>query len=139
MSDPKESLVSPGMGVPRAPLSVTEVDAPEEDDTPEVAPPEEEKSGEDPVWSDKPTYADQLWRHPETCKFGPVVTDVFVLKKEDDRVRLNELMTRAIPEAAPDIVITSPAPPQWSESEGSFVELVKYKKVHYKRLIKKQP
>ena len=133
-----ESLVSPGTGVPKmTPLSVT--GPPEEEEELVEAKPEEEKSGDDPVWSDKPTYADQLWRYPETCKFGPVITDVFILKKEEDRTRLNELMTRTIPEAAPDIVIHAPLPTQWSESEGSFVELVKYKKVHYKRLIKKQP
>lgn len=127
--------MSHGQGVPR--ISLTE--EPEEQDEDDAVPASEEVKDDkgDSIWSDTPTFSDQLWRFPETCRMGAPITAMFKLKDDIEINRLNTLMARTIPEGAPDIAIIPGLPPQWSEEEGSFVELVKYRKVQYKRLIKK--
>lgn len=141
----EESFVSPGSGVPRASAEeiadqggfLGAIATAEPDEVVAEAQEDLDSSG-DTVWSDTPTYADQWWRFPETCRPGPPITAVFKLKDQADVDRLNTLMAGVVPESAPSIVLVSGVPPQWAEDISSFVELVKYRKVQYKRLIKQQ-
>lgn len=134
-ADKDLSFVSAGMGVPRAVAEpVCDLADGELSDTPQA----ETDEQENPIWSDKPTYSDQWWRFPETCKTGPLTTAVFKLSSPTDLEKLNALMGRTVPESAPGIAVAPGGSVEWSEKEGTYVELVKYKKIQYKRLIKKQ-
>jgi len=128
-----QSYVRVGSGIPKRPAdsSVEAEDAQEVVDVVEA--PVEGSS----VWSDTPTFSDQLFKYPLYCRLGPVITKVFVLAVDTELNALNTLMTRTIPEAAPGIVVLPGGSLQWSEALGSYVELVKYREVSYKRLIKR--
>jgi len=135
------SYVSPGQGVPRyvgeseGEIGVLAAalgpDAP-----PEPAPEPYINEANSEEWCNTPTYADQWWRFPEQCRPGPIVTAVFRLNKQEDVDKLNALMSRAEPPSAPDIVVCPGGQTHWSETECTYVELVKYRKLLYKKLIK---
>lgn len=122
--------VKSGAGVARE-------EEPNVEEAPEVGPAYEEVKDADGMlgWSDKPTFADQYHRYPETCKKGPSRIAVFVLTDKVGLDACNELLVGATPSEAPHIILEDSSR---EFHEGMWSYFVRYREVSYKKLIKRR-
>ena len=93
--------------------------------------PEEQKQ-----WSDKPSYADQFLRFPETVrKIGPTM-DVFDLADPDDLHRLNMLQAGAASMSAPRSAL-SISDTKWDEKTSNWKILGQVIQFKYLKILEK--
>lgn len=126
-----------GEGIPREDVAGAEENSiPAADVVTEEAP-EKDSSEQKPDWSknyeETPQTLDQMEKHPETVKFGPVQFAVFDLSKDEDKVALNSKMALTEPDSAPCILIKY-LKEEFNKDSGNFMVLLRYQRVFYKHL-----
>lgn len=108
-----------------------------EDEKPAREPEVEVDSGSEmpPKWGrdykTEPQTLDQMVRHPESVRHGPVRVATFSLKENKDTVELNSLLAEAEPQEAPKIILHSQRI-EFNQQGGHYVVLLTYNKVYYK-------
>ena len=132
-----EQLHIPGQGVPRAEYpSPPDVDPAEAVPVPETDLDEDAEKDEkgNVVWSNKPTFSDQLARFPLQCRHEGPTIETFDLSVPDDLKRLNALYARQLPITAPGVRL-DPGLCDRQFTGKNWMVLVGYYTMQYKRLL----
>jgi len=87
--------------------------------------------GADKRYTSKPIYSDQLIKHRDTCRFGGVETAVFDLPEQVEE--MNEFRQMEVPQEAPEIILVKEIGPQWSSEKNSYLVLLQYRRVYYRK------
>jgi hypothetical protein len=128
------SLLTTGSSIPKELLAIASPDE-EEVQLPESA--YEDPDLDEAEWSEKPTYAAQLSEHPDTCRILAQQVALFDLLKPEELKGYNHIQSLAEPQEAPTLIIIEDTVKD--PADGKWLALLRYRRLSYKKLIRKQP
>lgn len=84
------------------------------------------------IWHDTPCVAEQLLHHPQTCRKGAARIEFFDLSSSEDRNRYNDLLKKAHPVEAPQVILEERI--EFAPSDG-FKALCRVRPIQYMHFI----